>query len=41
MFADEPLVTDTVCDHSALLVEPAQPGVYAPNGPPFGFCSQD
>lgn len=38
---EEPRVSSTVCDHSALLVETAQPGIYAPTGPPFGFCSQD
>jgi len=38
---EEPIVSGIVCDHSALLVETAQPGIYAPDGPPFGFCSQD
>jgi len=36
-----PRLTDTVCDHSALLVETAQPGIYLPTGPPFDVCALD
>jgi hypothetical protein len=35
-----PRVTTTTCDHSAALVDTAQPGIYAP-GPPWGVCSGD
>jgi hypothetical protein len=38
---EPPFVSDTTCDHSALLVETAQPGIYSPTGAPFGFCAQD
>jgi len=36
-----PRVSNTICDHSAALEETGQPGIYDPDGPPWGICSGD
>jgi hypothetical protein len=36
-----PRVRTTTCDHSAALEETGTPGLYEPDGPPWGVCSGD
>jgi hypothetical protein len=38
---DAPRLVDTICEHSATLIETPQPGIYEPSGPPWGVCSSD
>ena len=36
-----PRVMSTICTHSAALEETGTPGIYEPNGPPWGICTGD